>query len=227
MTCARGSSGNAFGPLRVTEFHDELCDPAPLIGRHADRHAFQSQRLDDLSFDGFVHAGSGDAPDHLAHEESVRDAVVTVARPRRVPRRFGRESGAHEVPIEHLVGVTDHVAQLMEAGGVIEELAHRDAFLARGRELGPVVGDGRVVIDQSPVDEAVHRGGDDPLGGREAHGHRVGFPRSARGVAGPGPGIYDQFAPVVHRHRGSAATLVGGHMPERLCHTAEFGMYET
>ena len=120
-----------------------------LIGRRADRHAVEPERLHDLGFDRVVHRRPGDAPDHLADEEAVRDAVVAVARAGLVARRLGREPGAHEIPVEHLVRVGDHAAQLVQPGGVVEELADGDALLARRRELRPVRRDRLVVVDQA------------------------------------------------------------------------------
>ena len=122
---AKRSARSAFA-----EPHDELGDAVALIGRRADRHAVEAERLHDLGFDRFVHRHAGDAPDHFADEEAVRDAVIAVAGARLVARRFGGEPGAHEIPVEHLVGVRDHAAQLVQPGGVVEEVADRDALLA-------------------------------------------------------------------------------------------------
>ena len=67
-----GAAREPLGALRVAEPHDELGDAVALIGWRADRHAVEPQWLHDLGFDRFVHRGSGDAPDHLADEDSRR-----------------------------------------------------------------------------------------------------------------------------------------------------------
>ena len=197
-----------------------------MVGRGADRHAVEVEGLDDLGLDGVVHRHPGDAVDHLADEKAVGDAVVAVPGAGLVARCLGREPAAHEIPVEHLVGVGDHVAEVVHARGVVEELADGDALLARGCELRPVGRDRFVVVDQAPVDEPVHRGGDHALGRGEAHRHRVGLPRRARRVACAGPRVDDQLAAVVHGHGGTAAALVRGDTAERLGDAAEVGVDE-
>jgi hypothetical protein len=58
-----------------------------------------------------------------------------------------------------------------------------------------------VVVEQTLVDEAVHDRGDDALGGREAHRHRVAIPRGAVDVTHAGPDVDDELTTVVHGHR--------------------------
>ena len=91
---------------------------------------------------------------------------------------------------------------------------------------GQYVRDRLVVVDQPAVDESVHGGGDDAFRRREAHGHRVGLPRRAGRVAGPGPGVDDELAAVEHGHGGTATALVGRHAAQRLGDAAEVGMHE-
>ncbi len=163
----------ALGSFGVAERHDELGDAATLIRRCTDRHAVETEWLDDLDIYRLLHRRPGHPLDQLADEEPERDAVVPVAATRRVAGPLGGQPGAHKIPVEHLVCVGDHAAQLMQPGGVAEELANGDALFAGGRELGPVGRDRLVVVDQPAVDEAVQRGGDDALRRRETHGHRV------------------------------------------------------
>ena len=73
----------ALGAFRVAEPHDELGDAVALVGRRADRHAVEAERLHDLGLRPRRARHPGDAPDHLADEEAVRDAVIAVARARR------------------------------------------------------------------------------------------------------------------------------------------------
>ena len=110
---------------------------------------------------------------------------------------------------------------------MVQELADRDAFLARGRELRPVRRDRLFVVDQTAIDEPVHRRRDDALRRGEAHGHRVGLPRSASAVASTGPGVDYELAAVVHGRRRAAPAFVGGDPPQRLGDAAEVGMDES
>ena len=43
--------------------------------------------------------------------------MIAVARSGWVARSFGGEPGAHEIPVEHFVGVGDHVPEVVQPGG--------------------------------------------------------------------------------------------------------------
>ena len=103
-----------------------------------------------------------------------------------------------------------------------------DVVLAGAAELGPVPDDRIVIVQLTTVDETVHDGGDDPLGGGEAGGHRVAFPRLPGRVTDAGPGVDDQFTAVVDGHRCAGAGRPFRHqLMELLGDGGEVGVDET
>ena len=92
-------------------------------------------------------AAAPDALHEFADEEPERESVVAGALAGRVQRLAALDRVDHVVPVEHALGVVDHLADVVEAGLVGQHLPHRDLLLARLRELGPVSGDAVVVVE--------------------------------------------------------------------------------
>jgi hypothetical protein len=88
-------------------------------------------------------------------------------------------------------------------GAVAQQVADGDALLAGLCELGPVLGDRVVVVEQAAVRQHVQRRRRDALGGRERHGERVLFPRVTGRVARAAPDVHDLLAAVIDAHRAA------------------------
>ena len=97
-----------------------------------------------------------------------------------------------------------HPADAVEAGLVAEHLAHGDARLAGGGELGPVMSDRLRVVEQAAVCEDVEQRGGHTLGGGITEPERVFLPRASALVAGAAPDVHDRLTPVVHAQGGPA-----------------------
>ena len=88
-------------------------------------------------------------------------------------------------------------------------VADGDRRLAVGAELRPVLGDGRVVVDQAAVGQPVDDGRGHALGRREHHGAGVGRPARRAATVGPaGPDVDDGLAVQVDRQRAAAEPAV-------------------
>ena len=95
-------------------------------------------------------------------------------------------------------------------------LADGDLRLAVGAELRPVLGDGRVVVDQGSVDEPVDDRRGHALGRGEHHGARVGGPVRGAAAVGPArPDIDNGLAIQVDRQCAAAVPGSGEHLGER------------
>ena len=146
------------------------------------------QRRGDLFADELTHPLAGDRPRQPGEQPSVRQGVVgrLAAQPR---RRRGRHPLLHP-DVVHQVGLAQAV-EVGQARAVPHHLADGDLGLAVGAELGPVLGDRRVVVDQSAVGEAVDDRRCHALGGGEHHRPGVGLPRHpAAAVRPPGPDVH-------------------------------------
>jgi hypothetical protein len=100
--------------------------------------------------------------------------------------------------------VVDHLADVIQAGLVGEHVPDADRLLARLSELGPVAGDGVLVVDEAAVHQDVEDRGGHALRRREARRHGVGEPRSARRVPLTAPEIRDATTFVIHADGGTA-----------------------
>ena len=121
-----------------------------------------------------------DVANQLLHVEPDRHRVVPVPRSR-LPRRL--------LPREH-TGDRVEVTQVLEAQRLVdpnqprfvtEELAHGDRALAVLGELGPVLGDRRVVVDPAARVRDGNRHRRQTLGRRVDDDHRVLVPRCVAG----------------------------------------------
>ena len=70
----------------------------------------------------------------------------------------------------------DRLANRGQPGRVVEQVANRQLRLARGRELGPVLGDGGVDVEPSLLDQAMGAERGQALGRREDIDQRVAVP---------------------------------------------------
>ncbi len=102
-----------------------------------------------------------------------------------------------------------------QPGAVPHHVANGDLRLAVGAELRPVLGDGRVVVDQRSVDEPVDDRGGHALGRGEHHGARVGGPVRGAATVGPArPDIDDGLTVQEDRQRTAAVPGTGKHLGE-------------
>lgn len=89
--------------------------------------------------------------------------------------------------------------------GVRQGLPYGGPLLAVRTELGPVVGGGGVVVNQSACGEDVHQGRGEALAGREAVDQRVGTDRAAAGPVDPARvGVDDRLAVQIGRRLEAA-----------------------
>jgi hypothetical protein len=115
--------------------------------------------------------------------------------------------------------------QLGQSGAVPHEVADRDPGLAVGAERRPVLGDGRVVVDESAVDEPVDDGGRHALGCGEHHGPRVRGPVPPTATVGPsGPHVDDGLAVEVDGERSAAKSTHEKQLGEGSNGTGEIGI---
>ncbi len=143
----------------------------------------------------------GDAPDHLADEVTLVQRVVARCRPRLPPRRLGGEHRRRLLPVEDVVH-HDRLRPGRHARRVRHQVADLDLVLAVGRELRPVLRNGRVHVEQAALDQ--HEGAErhHRLGGRPHVGDRVLRPRHGLGGVGPAaPQVDDGLTVERDRHR--------------------------
>ena len=169
-----GGCGHAEGGVDAERAPDHL----GRLGRpaaRADLEAGGAEGLGQLGADEIAHALPGDGAGQAGGEPAVGDGVVGGAAGGPLGG-CGREPALHADVIEELVGVVRDGLHVVEPGSVAEQLADRDPVLAGGGELGPVAGNGQVVVDQAAVGEPVdhHRG--ESLGRGEAEGLGLGAP---------------------------------------------------
>src|SRR5207247_6097786 len=113
-----------------------------------------------------------------------------------------------------------------ETDAVREQPAHSDVLLARGLELRPVLGDGSVEVQLTPLREEVCADRRDALGRREDELEGVLLPRAARLLVGCAtPDVDDLLALDVQRE-GRADLLVLDEVAlERRTHRLEARLY--
>ena len=111
------------------------------------------------------HALAGDRAAQTRHQPAVGQRVIGgLAVQHAIHRRRGDPLLHHEV-VEQ-VGLA-HPVELGQPGAVPHDVADGDVGLAVGAELGPVLGDRRVVVDQPAVGQPVD----------DRRGHPLGRPR--------------------------------------------------
>ena len=114
----------------------------------------------------------------------------------------------------------DEGPDLRQAGPVGEHVAHGDALFAVLRELGPVLRDGIVVVEEPAVGEHVQRRRHHALRRRKGHRESVGAPGPPLLVAAARPEIHHLAAAVIDADGRAASTAPHlaakevGHAPE-------------
>ena len=94
-------------------------------------------------------------------------------------------------------------------------LANGELRFPVGRELGPILGDRSLVVDQSPIDESVDDGSRHTFGRREDHGRTVCRPRHLAGPVRPaGPYVDDGLTVEIDRQRSAAEPATWKHVRE-------------
>ena len=192
----------------------------------------ERERLGDLRAHEVGDPEAGHAPDDLAHDEAERHRVVSVLRPGLECGSHPLEAGDHRVPVEDLLRTLEERRHVVHAGFVAEHLADRDRVLPVLRELGPVVGDTVVVVDEASVHADVERGRGHSLGRGVRHGKAVRLPGVPGEVGDAAPRVDHGTAPVVHaygpatprlRHLGveDRDHLVERRLPRPLRHGAD------
>ena len=155
---------------------------------------------------------------------AVGHGVVSVLRAGLPHWRLRGERLDERRPREHLVGgerAVDH----REAGAVRHQHAHGDLTLPLGRELGPVVGDLRVVVDLAPLREQrdAHRRG--AFRRREDELQRaVVVGPTGRRIGDAAPEVDDLLAVDVHRDLRAELAVIGEVADERVAHGLEAGL---
>jgi len=180
---------------------------ACVLGRGEADVQVEPERAGDLVAQVRADGLAAHAPDHLAHQPAVRDGVVAVVLVGGPPRLLRSERGGHARPVEHRLG-RQRLADGGEAGAMIEQRPHAHVPLPCGRELGPVLRDRRIEVEQPLIDEAMRADRGETLGRREDGDEGVTLPRlGARAVHRAGPEIDD--GPPIERDGERGAELGG------------------
>jgi hypothetical protein len=172
-----------------------------------DVHPVEPERLDDLVLHELRERATARTLTDLADQVPEGEAVIAGPLSRRMNRGGLLDRADHLIPVEHLARVIDHLADVVQARLVRENLADGDLLLARLRELRPVLGDPVLVVEQPLVHEDVQKGRGHALRGGEARGHGVPEPGISLVVPGPAPEIDHALAPVIDADGGP--TCVG------------------
>ena len=204
---------------------DQLGGAVQLVERGTDVHAIELERIGDQLAHQVGEAPAAHALDDLAHQVAVGEPMVARARAGLVGGGRALDGADHVLPVEHTLGAVDHAPDVVQARLVRQDVAHRDALLPCLRELGPVVGDVAIVVDEPPVGEDVQDGGGDPLRRGEARRHRVALPRAAKPVPIAAPQV-DHARPVLIHAHGRAAMVLPEQAAQRLGNRDEVGVDE-
>ena len=150
-----------------------------------------------------------DVADQLLHVEPDRHRVVAVSRPRRPRRLLPREHTRDVVEVAQVLDV-QRLVEPNQPRLVAEELAHGDRALAVLGELGPVLGDRRVVVEPAARVRDRERHRREALGGRDDDDHRVLVPRRvAVGCAAATPQVDDLLAAPIRGDGGADLAALG------------------
>ena len=109
--------------------------------------------------------------------------------------------------------MVDQLGDPVEASLVSERLADGDSLFASRTKLGPVLGDGVVVLCQALVHQDVHQRGQHAFGGGEAWRSGIRLPGIAFGILDTAPDIHDGPAVMVNTH-GGAGVLIPGNLAD-------------
>ena len=191
---------------------DDVGDAVVLARREADEE-IRIERLGHLAGEPAPDALARDAADDLTDEVTLRHRVIARCGARLPPRCLLGQPCDAELPVGQVLG-GQGLLPTAQAGGVPHDVAHLNALLAVGAELGPIVGDGRVEVELLTVVQ--HEGDEERhgLGGGPDVGERVAFPRPRLVLVGPAAPDVDHRLAVEEDGNGgaevgSAVELIG------------------
>ena len=148
---------------------------------------------------------AGGALDNAPKKGAVGQAVVRHRRTRCPVRRGALKVASGRGEAWQVIRV--QVAKLWQPRPVRQCVAHGDPTLAVRREVRPPPGEGRVVLEDAPFDEAMHDGGRHPLRHRESGEEGVAIDRaSGRRVSDTCPRVDDDLAAVDGDHLQAGLT---------------------
>ena len=137
------------------------------------------------------------------------NAWVPVFGPRFPHRWRGRDGRDHGIPCRDVVEceVGLHVGQ---PGAMRQRPLHRDVRLAVRRELGPELGDRRIRIEPTLLDELIRADGYGAFGTRGHEDERVAFPHALGRIdlGHTAPEVDNRFTVDVHGARGTDLALL-------------------
>jgi hypothetical protein len=123
-----------------------------------DVKTIQTEGLGEFGLNQFGEFHACDSLNQLAHEPTVGESVVPVGLARNMARTRPLKHTNHSVPIEHLPGILDHIANSIKPCFVAEHLSNRNFRFVSLAKLRPVVGNRNVVVGQPTVHEDVEKG---------------------------------------------------------------------
>ena len=133
---------------------DQRRDTCLVLLREPDPE-LEPERLRDLVAEERADAAAVDVSHHFPEQVAVGHRVVAV-RGAGVPQwLLLLERPDHRVPCEH-VGRRELGVERRQSCLVAQQVAHRDPFLARLRELGPVARDRKVDVELAALGEQAH-----------------------------------------------------------------------
>lgn len=153
-----------------------------------------AQRLGDLLPKYRADRPAGDSMHHFTDEISLRQGVITGGTARLPQRRLRGEKRRHLLPVVK-VFVLNRRFPCGKPGRVAHHLADLDLALAVLRELGPVLCDGRIEVEQSAIGQHERGQRRHRLGRRKDVDQGIARPAlSARRVGVTAPQIDDRLA---------------------------------
>ncbi len=183
------------------------------------------QRPCDLALQEGADGLAGDPAHDLAQQIALVVDVVGGLGPRLPERLLLLERLHIGFPVEHGARVELVGGQDGDGGGVVQDVADQDAFLAVLGELRPVAGHRRVELHQPAVQQHVEADGGDPLGHRHHADQGVPLPGAGAILVGEAAPEIDHRPPVQgHRHGGAQLVLEAVVLQEGLDDALEPGI---
>ncbi|MNN47827.1 hypothetical protein D3C81_1622660 [compost metagenome] len=139
----------------------------------------QPQRLGDPRHDGIARSAAIDPANQFADQPTEGDRRVAVRAIWRPPGLFLRQCIGHRLPVVERFG-REHPAQRRQTGAMAEQLAHRNALLAGGGELRPVVRHRRIQLQPALADQLQQGNAGECLGAGEQVENGVSLPLLTR-----------------------------------------------
>ncbi|PQM47480.1 hypothetical protein C1Y40_02333 [Mycobacterium talmoniae] len=187
--------------------------------------AVGAQRGRDLVADQLPHAQPGDGARQPRQQPPEGQRVIGGFAQQ--PPGWGRREPLLHRHVVQQVRLADAV-QFGQPGPMPQHLAHGEGVFAVDTELGPVVRDRRVVVDQPPVDQSVDDRGGHALGRREDHGAGVGRPWDLAAAVRPArPHIDDGLTVQIYGQCPTAEAAPGEQGGEAAHRAGEVGIRRT